>query len=115
MQKKIFYTAFILTIIALSNISFAQTVNDPLKGIEQMSAENWDSDKDIWKTGVINSIEYDAKKIVIDDIEYKISKTAKFTDNKDKDLSFYYFKKGNSIKFVISGKDRKLITKLIKP
>lgn len=115
MKKVTFYSTFILLIIALSMISFAQAENDPLKDIEEMSAQNWDLDKDVWKSGLISSIDHKTKTIVIDDIEYKISEIAKFTDNKNNDLSFFNFKKDNKVKFVLSGKNRGLIIKLIKP
>lgn len=113
MKKMMMILAGLMLMVAATAFSEGQNISDDvLGGAEAASPINWDSDKLVWKTGKIDSIDPDG--VVINDKGYHWSNFGvRFIGIDGTILDEGKFNQGMNVTFVLEN-DRNTIVTLIK-
>ena len=113
MKKMTMILAGLMLMVAATAFSEGQNISDDaLGGAEAASPVNWDSDKLVWKTGKIDSIDSDG--VVINDKGYHWSNFGvRFLGIDGTILDEGKFHQGAKVTFVLEN-DRKTIVTMIK-
>ncbi len=104
-----------LLILLVGTVAFAEgeeIMEGPLAGTEAASPLNWNTDKPVWKTGIVDDVRSEA--IVIGDRSFRWSEYGtRFCNMENLDLELKDFKPGMEVTYVLAA-DRGKIETLIK-